>query len=285
MYTMHNHGKSKVMQDLDTLTKLSGIEVSELEEVVNEGIEESSEQDIANKNGKQSLSHIDTNWIQFDQLRIFIQPIYSLQENRAIGAEALIRCQDTSLTADKIIQNMVDTKRTRELDLQIIETICENKLWRKLGIARININLSADTLNTDGLWADIADILKRHRAIDYVTLEINEDTAFDSLVVIENISKLVNTGVQLSLDDFNVSLGWISNVNKYRIKELKYRCSVKTKISSLKTVARLAKAMNVRLVVEQIPDTYRLDDLKLLDIETVQSYVTGMPEYALDLVS
>ena len=280
MDTKHNHGKLKEMQEVKYLEKISGVKASDIIEIIEEGLESDTIEKIEN----QSLSHVNCDKIEFNQLRIFIQPIVSLKSGETIGAEALIRHNDKHITADKIIQNMIDTNRIAEFDLRVLSTVCKNKLWETLGVERININISGKSLEDSSLSDNIEKILREYSALKHVTIELNEETGFDSYIVVNNIEKLHKLGVELSLDDFNVSLSWISTVSKFNIKELKYRYTIKSRIDGVRTVAMLAKSLHNRLIVENIPDTYILDNLKEIGVEVVQSYLTGKPEYALDMI-
>lgn len=263
-------------RDIMDLESACGLDRGEISEILFEGIRYTDDESSGNK---------PVEYIKFEDLIIYTQPLFSLKDDKPIAAEVLIRSCDNRVTAEEVLTNMKKTNRIHELDLMIIEKVCSSRLWEKLGVQRVNINLSAETLEMHKIAYIIVYILKKYNAINNITLELNEDTLYYSDVVMRNIQAMVDSNIQISLDDFNVSLGWITVINKYGIQELKYKYNDNTELRRLKTLETIASALRIRLVIEKVPDNMAMNELKNLDIDIVQSYITGRPAYALKLVS
>ncbi len=145
-----------------------------------------------------------------DRIEVFYQPIYSIQEERIVSAEALVRMRgrDGSLILpDAFIPVAEESGQIREIGEVVIEKVCrllkESDITDN-GIRYIEINLSVVQCESTELADRIMQVADSY-GIDHrrINLEITETVSINSKkILLENMQALMKNCFSFSLDDF-----------------------------------------------------------------------------------
>lgn len=154
-----------------------------------------------------------------DNLLIYYQPIYGIQERRIVGAEALVRLYDKELgliMPDEFIWKAEENGSILTLGEQVFRKVCqfvEKNDMDKLGLKFIEVNLSPMQCVREQLAEEFSVIMNEY-GIDpkYIGFEITESQAVDMNIVRDNMLHLSAKGVSFALDDYGTGYSNLVNV-------------------------------------------------------------------------
>ncbi|GGK81850.1 EAL domain-containing protein [Amphritea balenae] len=169
------------------------------------------------------------NAIEQEQFVLHYQPQIDLRTNKIVGAEALIRWQDSSLgliEPERFIPMAEKSGLIRDIDLWVLNTVCSNIVsWQKQGykLPRISINISARHFGSNSLASEVTEILKRHNCdSEMIELEVTES------VILSNpgrasyeLKQLREMGIHLAIDDFGTGYSSLSYLKALPLNRLK----------------------------------------------------------------
>jgi EAL domain-containing protein (putative c-di-GMP-specific phosphodiesterase class I) len=223
---------------------------------------------------------------------VFYQPIVDLASRTTVRAEALCRFPDTAGAAkapDNFIQHAEQQGLVKGLTDWLLSTTLG--FWRRLGPdapAELAINLSPLNLQEVDLAERIFGALaKSGIESSRLWIEIDERllTAHDE-VSRQNVAKLVDAGIHLSVDGFGPSLSPVSHLqlNSFRLSELKIDRTLflglendAEKRAKLKTIVDVAAESGLELAAKGIEDEATLDWLHRLGFTRMQGYLIAPP--------
>lgn len=167
--------------------------------------------------------------IATDKIMVYYQPIYSVEKKGFRSAEALARLYDEKLgwiPPDEFIVIAERSGLIIELGEMILHKVCrfirDNNL-AQTPIEYIEINVSPIQLMQKGFASKMLEIMKQYNvAPSQINVEITENammTAFS--VVDENLRKLVDNQVAVSLDDYGSGYATINYINKLPFELIK----------------------------------------------------------------
>jgi PAS domain S-box-containing protein len=145
------------------------------------------------------------------ELKVFYQPIVSLESGLIVGLEALSRWQHPSgmIMPAEFIEVADETGLIVPINRQLIREACQAlRDWRALSALQpplfISVNISPRHFADPDLANDVAEILREAGLEpDGIELEILETVAMgDPDTANKTLSKLKEIGVRLSIDDF-----------------------------------------------------------------------------------
>ena len=156
--------------------------------------------------------------IENQELLLYYQPIFQLETGQLIAAEALLRWKHPEkgyISPERFIPLAEETGLIDLIGSWVIEQACDQVVqWhRKLTVPiRIAINVSARQFKKDTITQVITDVLKRLKLQPkLLELEVTERLLMeDSPKTTENILKLKELGIRLSIDDFGVGYSALS---------------------------------------------------------------------------
>lgn len=168
-----------------------------------------------------------------DELVVYYQPIFSVDKGVYNSAEALVRLHDSELgwiSPEDFIPIAEKNGLIVEMGEIILEKVCKFIRDFKLSettVEYIEINISPVQLVQLNFADRVKEILKKYDVRpQQINIEITETTTINSSVVVhDNINRLVDYGITLSLDDYgsgNANIDYINHMPFKLIKIDKY---------------------------------------------------------------
>jgi len=225
------------------------------------------------------------------EMRVFYQPILSLETSRISGFEALVRWQHPErglVGPDQFIPLAEETGLIVPIGAWVLETACRQAVaWHEAGAPMsISVNLSPRQLAEATLPDTVAAVLERTRVdADLVWLEITESTLMrDAESAVSMLHSLTALGVHLAVDDFGTGYSSMTYLKRFPVESLKVDRSFvdglgrETEATAICTaVVSLAHALGMRAVAEGVETPEQLASLRTLGCELAQGYLFGRP--------
>ncbi len=225
---------------------------------------------------------------------IYLQPKLSLESEKIIGAEALVRWHEQGVNKqaiypDQFIPLFEDNGFIEKLDIYMFERACETiRFWIDNDIQPIpiSVNFSRVHFYNPNFVTNLAEIAEKHSvSTQYLEVELTESTAFENEDVLMDLPfKLQQAGFSLSMDDFGTgysSLGLLKNLpidtiklDKSFFEETSHKARAKAVVTS---VVKLAKKLNINTVAEGVETKEHVDFLYDIGCEYVQGYYYARP--------
>ena len=238
--------------------------------------------------------------LERDQFEVHYQPIVSLESQRVVGVEALIRWRHPErglVSPAEFIPVAEETGLIVPIGRMVLERACvQIAAWDASGgpLAGISlsVNLSARQLPHPYLLSDIQTALRRARiAPSRLTLELTESTLMDEDAgPAETLAALRRSGVRLALDDFGTGYSSLSYLQRFALDEIKLDRSFTAGIGHggsedaiTGAVLALADALHVPVVAEGIELEEQAATLRGLGCAFGQGYLFARPALAVDL--
>ena len=156
------------------------------------------------------IEHSLRNGLTENRFDVFYQPIWSTEEKKLIGAEALIRLKDEQglfISPEDFIPIAEKTGAILRIGEYVFESVClalSQIDIEKYGIKKIDINLSVAQCMQEILAEQILKIQSIYQVpTSIINLEITETAAAHTPeILLKNMQDLANAGFELSLDDY-----------------------------------------------------------------------------------
>jgi diguanylate cyclase (GGDEF)-like protein/PAS domain S-box-containing protein len=232
--------------------------------------------------------------LEREELRVYYQPVVSLENGRLIGFEALVRWQHPErglLIPRDFLLLAEETGLIIPLDRWVLKKACHqmNSWHREMPTdppLTISVNFSAKQL----VQADLVEVVEgilEETGLDPNTLklEITENTIMETSPFTSGIfSRLQSLGVQLQIDDFGVgysSLGYLSNfpLNALKIDRtfVGKMHEDQNQLEIIQTIVNLTHRLGVGVIAEGVETLDQLDQLKQIGCEYGQGYLVSVP--------
>lgn len=232
--------------------------------------------------------------IDREELRVYYQPIVSLENGALAGFEALIRWQHPErgfINPADFIPLAEDTGLIVPLGLWILKRACQQLCkWQWQSPANrslfMSVNLSGKQVAQPSLVSDIREILEEtHVEARYLKLEITESAVMENAEMAARIlNRLKELGVQLSIDDFGTGYSSLSYLHRFPVNTLKIDRSFVGRIGEaaenieiVRTVVSLAENMGMEVVAEGVETLSQLMQLRKLKCQYGQGYLFSRP--------
>lgn len=230
--------------------------------------------------------------LQENQFAVYYQPIFSVAKKRFTSAEALIRLQNDELgfiSPEEFIPLAEKNGLILEIGEFVFREVCrfiveENLLSR--GIEYIEVNLSVVQCMQESLYQDLLSVMDEyHLPYPCINLEITETAAVMSHeTLMKNMSKLIERGVNFSLDDYGTGFSNTTFVIKYPFRIVKIDKSLvwsamedEKAMYALKYTMGMMKAMGMELVAEGVENEEHIRLLTELGCDFFQGYYYSKP--------
>ena len=236
--------------------------------------------------------------VEHDELRLFLQPQASLDDNRLSGAEALLRWQhprNGMIPPMQFIPFAEQTGFVRQLTLWVAEACA--KAWpalQQVGLERISLNLSMRDLMDANLPATLESILARHGAPPAsFCLEITESAIMDDPTRARaTLEGLARRGFQLAIDDFGTGYSSLAYLRQLPVNELKIDKGFvmgmdrdQGDVTIVRSTIDLAHNLGLTVVAEGVETTDTMNRLRELGCDEMQGYLLSRPQPVLDFVA
>ena len=232
--------------------------------------------------------------IDNQNLVIHYQPVVSLDTNRIVGFEALVRFTHPDrgiIFPSEFIHIAEETGLIVPMGKWVLQEACRQMgLWQKKFPMTpplfININLSARQLSQPDLIGQIEQILNTSvLKRGTLRLEITETVIMENAeIVIDKLMRLKTMDVPLDIDDFGTGYSSLSYLHRFPIDALKIDRSFTSKMDVdkenyeiIKTIVTLARNLGKKVVVEGIETADQLNRLKQLKCDYGQGYYFSKP--------
>lgn len=236
--------------------------------------------------------------IQYDQLRLYYQPIVSLRTGELTGFEALVRWKHPKkgmISPIHFIPLAEETGLIIPLGQWALSEACTQlRLWQQqfpdLSSLSISVNLSGVQLSSPDLIKQIDDLLASV-GLDgnSLKLEITESFLMENLLENSSVAHkiledLKERKIKLCIDDFGTGYSSLSYLHYLPIDILKIdRSFLNPKGDTgknsdiVKSIVKLAKDLGLALVAEGIETEKQLEMLKQLRCDYGQGYFFARP--------
>ena len=236
--------------------------------------------------------------IEQQQFELYYQPILSLQNDRLIGFESLIRWQHPEqglLSPFFFIELAEETGYIEEIGRIAIELSCQQlRQWNQafdLGYPLVmNVNVSPLQLQNQQIIEILQGIGDRYGVSpQQLKLEVTESAFLeDDNSSIEVLEAIHRQGIKLCIDDFGTGYSSLSRLSSFPVNTLKIdRCFVQQLnspegVAIIQTIVSLAHYLGMDLVAEGIETIEQLESLKTLGCEFGQGYWFAKPMHFRD---
>jgi diguanylate cyclase (GGDEF)-like protein/PAS domain S-box-containing protein len=232
--------------------------------------------------------------ISTGQMRVFYQPLLSVQGGQIAGVEALVRWQHPKrglVSPAEFIELAEETGLVIPMDCWMLEQTCRQVLeWQKLfnpqPPLRLNVNITGELIVQYNLVEVIQEML---RVTGFpgscLNLEITEGTITEnSQTVSEVVSRLREMGIRVYLDDFGTGFSSLSNLQTIPVDGLKIDRSFVEKIPELKqnleivqALVELAHALGMEAIAEGVESPEQLEQIKSAHCDFWQGELFSAP--------
>lgn len=230
--------------------------------------------------------------VEHNKLTVYYQPKVDMQSRRIIGAEALVRWQESDgsvIGPDQFIPIAEDTGLIIPISEFVLKTACKQLAgWHTLGFndLTIAVNLSGKQLQSPDLVNSIMTVVNSSGIpATHLELELTEQ------VFIENIQSHTNfmhalreRGIALAIDDFGIGYSSLSYLKHFPVTALKIDRSFvqdlpqdKDDATLTQTIINLAKSLEIGLVAEGVETEAQVEFLLDRDCTIGQGYLFSRP--------
>ena len=224
---------------------------------------------------------------------IYLQPKWSISENRIIGAEALARWKrkdGSMIFPSEFIPVFEKNGFIEKLDMYMFEKLCmQMREFEREGIynsIRVSINQSRILILNPDYAKNIEKMIQRYEVpVENIEIEITETVFLDEKEqVIEIVNRLKEVGVHLAMDDFGSGYSSLNILKDVPFDVLKidreFFSETNTSLTSvliLEKIIEMARAMGISVVCEGVETAEQVDILRDIGCDFVQGYFYGRP--------
>jgi EAL domain-containing protein (putative c-di-GMP-specific phosphodiesterase class I) len=230
--------------------------------------------------------------IAHDGFQIFLQPIFSVPEQRIVSAEALLRLIDDRLGPIPPAEFIPIAERNGsilEIGSFLIDWVCaflNDYNLEQRGIQFLEINLSIAQCIRHDLCEHIAEICKRNLIRpEQLCFEVTETTAATSPEILTaNLKSLSRSGYVFALDDYGTGYSNINHLLELPFSFAKLdRSIVAARFTSVKgrimleSIIDMLKKMDMKIIAEGVETGDQARVLTDLGCDLLQGYYFSRP--------
>jgi diguanylate cyclase (GGDEF)-like protein len=264
----------------------------------------------AKENGKNSYSFYSSRFSEFLQHRMDIvqalksaiksedefvlhyQPKVSIQTQKVVGVEALIRWNSSELgfvRPDQFIKIAEETHMILDIGLWVLRKACEDFMFLKNNnchIGSISVNVSSVQLEYGDMLQKVKDVITYTGiSAEELELEVTESyIATHEKRAIETLTKFRNMGVALAIDDFGTGYSSMSYLQALPVTRLKIDKGFvddlpdsKESTAIVNAIISLAETFGLKITVEGIEKEEQLNFFKGKYCDEIQGYFYSKP--------
>ncbi|WP_081768904.1 bifunctional diguanylate cyclase/phosphodiesterase [Herbaspirillum sp. RV1423] len=232
--------------------------------------------------------------VERGELELHYQPQQSLNSNRLIGFEALIRWRRNGelISPDKFIPLAEETGLIIGIGEWILEQACRQAQAWKLATGMdltMAVNISPRQFNHSGFFEMVERTLADTGIAPHsLELEITEGVMMDNVKrSIELLGTLRRLGLKLSIDDFGTGYSSLAYLKRFPITKLKIDQSFIRELhpqsedaSIVQAVIGLGHNLGVEVIAEGVETQEQREWLRQWSCDEVQGYLYGRPQPA-----
>lgn len=221
----------------------------------------------------------------------YYQPIYSVENDIVVGAEALVRwiSEGKVIQPYKFIPIAKKTGFISEIDNFILEEACKFCKEKREALFKdfeISVNASYRFLKQPDLIERLETVLKKNGLPpSALKLEITEDEVLDNpSYIISILSSIRSMGVKVALDDFGVGYSSFNHIKMLPIDTIKIDRSLLLSVEEdnktlaiINTLIKLSHTLDLDVVCEGVEINDQLELLKKLKCDKIQGFLISKP--------
>lgn len=226
------------------------------------------------------------------QFQVYLQPKYDVQNNKVVGAEALVRWKNPEagfIFPNDFIPLFEQNGFITKLDYYVWEEVCRLlQAWGKAGhpLVPISVNVSRVDFNLLVLAQEIVALVDRYELPhELLHLEVTESAYTDNpKQIITTVEELRCLGFKIEMDDFGSGYSSINMLSELPIDVLKLdmrfiqqESKAMDKKSILSFVISLSKWLDLDTVAEGVETKEQVDLLRNMGCDYVQGYYYAKP--------
>lgn len=230
--------------------------------------------------------------IQENRLLIYLQPKFTIDTQKLVGAEALVRLQDNDgqlLSPSLFIPVLERAGMISELDSYVagqVYKLVDSWVGRNIEPVPISINLSRLDFQNEGQWQELNEKTKEYRVPKrYIEYEVTETVFLDDLRFITGkIGAIQKKGYKVSMDDFGAGYSSLNTVGVLPIDIVKFdRGFVKNSIFTDKGFAIISglidifKRIGLEVICEGVETKEEEQMIAACGCNLVQGYLHDRP--------
>lgn len=219
------------------------------------------------------------------------QPLISIEENKVVGFESLIRWQHPEkglVYPDKFIGFAEESGLIVQIGYWVIETVCKQmQEWQQTGISieHIAVNVSGVQLQVDFVNKVLQILSETGTEAHNLEFEITETFLMKGLKQpVEKLQELRNHGIIVAIDDFGVGYSSLSQLRQLPSHGLKIDRSFVNDIvedvddrAIVKAIVGLGKNLNLEITAEGVETLEQHVLLKNMGCKKSQGYFYAKP--------
>lgn len=233
--------------------------------------------------------------IERQELRLYYQPIVSLQTQKVLGFEALVRwyhSQQGFISPVDFIPIAEDTGLILDIDAWVWRQACQQlQRWQNqfphLQDLYVSVNVSGKHFSNDSLVTSLSRFLDEFQIADgRLKVEITESVLIENAqVATEILQQLQARKIPICLDDFGTGYSSLSYLHRFPIDVLKIDRSFLGKSHNIdlhnreivKAIVNLGWNLNIKAIAEGIETEEHVNFLREHSCQVGQGYYFSRP--------
>ncbi|WP_066645486.1 EAL domain-containing protein [Christensenella timonensis] len=227
------------------------------------------------------------------EFEIYLQPKFSLKDNRISGAEALVRWNDPKrgmIPPNEFISVFEKNGFIVELDRYMMESVCALlRSWIKRGLAPIPVSVNVSRIHfvMPDFIQSYADICKKYDVpTDLIEIEVTETTVFEDPDAFSKIVEQIHKyGFSCSMDDFGSGYSSLNVLKDIYVDTLKLdraffsseQMDNPRECDVIAAAVNLAKSLQIKSVAEGVETSAQADFLRSIECDMIQGFVFSRP--------
>ncbi len=241
---------------------------------------------------EQQIEHLIADALKNDWVEVYYQPIYSTKDKKFTSAEALCRIfteEGTMIPPNDFIGIAEDNGMILKLGECVFEKVCQFLQTgepQRLGMDYIEVNLSVVQCSHEMLPQRFIEIMEEYEVDPaHINLEITETGSIATgKIMMENMRKLIDYGVQFSLDDFGTGHSNLNYIVDMPVNIVKFDRSMTASYFKngkakyvMDAAMHMIHGMELQIVSEGIETKEQLQTMEDLYISYIQGYYFSKP--------
>lgn len=227
--------------------------------------------------------------IQYEEFRIYYQPIYSAHDHNITSLEALIRWKHPHqgfLLPQDFIPLAEEAGLIKVIDYWVYEAVCwQVKNWSGNGFLHtaITVNVSGQSIMDSETPAYFNNLLHKYglTAPD-IDLEISEEAAMQHFdTSLQTLTTLRQMGISCWMDDFGQAYSSLSRLRNLPVEVIKIPTQfirhAEENRAILKAIIDMSHALHLRVCAEGVETQKQAALLDELDCDLLQGYLFAPP--------
>ncbi|MCQ2572789.1 MAG: bifunctional diguanylate cyclase/phosphodiesterase [Treponema sp.] len=227
------------------------------------------------------------------EFTFFLQPKCSIQQNKIVGSEALVRWKHKSrgfVSPGEFIPPLERNGLIAKLDSYVWEEVCKKIAeWKEKGITPLPVSVNVSRIDIFNLDVPkiFSDLIQKYQIEpELVEIEITESAFVDDIKLIRSvIQDLRHKGFTILIDDFGSgysSLNMLKDVQADIIKmDIKFfdlnQSNFEKGLNIIQSVVDMAHGIGLPVIAEGVETQDQIDLLNTVGLDYIQGYYFYRP--------